>query len=76
MPGIVLTCDKAELTTDLEVRAPGATEVKVRIAAAGLCHSDLSLIDGSIPWPAPAVPGHEGAGVVEEELIARSYNLD
>ena len=33
--------------------------------AAGVCHSDLSVIDGTIPFPAPAVLGHEGAGVVE-----------
>jgi S-(hydroxymethyl)glutathione dehydrogenase/alcohol dehydrogenase len=37
----------------------------VRIQAAGVCHSDLSVIDGTIPFPAPAVLGHEGAGVVE-----------
>jgi len=37
----------------------------VRIAAAGVCHSDLHFIDGLVPHPAPAVLGHEGAGVVE-----------
>lgn len=37
----------------------------VAIAAAGLCHSDLSVIDGTIPFPPPVVLGHEGAGVVE-----------
>jgi Zn-dependent alcohol dehydrogenase len=66
MRGIVYTGEKAEVTTGLEVRAPGPTEVKVRIAAAGVCHSDISVIDGTIPWPAPSVLGHEGAGVVEE----------
>src|SRR5947207_9823516 len=35
------------------------------LRAAGLCHSDLSVIDGSIPYPTPVVLGHEGAGVVE-----------
>ena len=41
-------------------------EVRVRIHAAGLCHSDVSVIDGTIPFPTPVVLGHEGAGVVEE----------
>lgn len=66
MRGIVYTGDKAEVTEGLEVRPPGPTEVMVRIVHAGLCHSDLSVIDGTIPWPSPAVLGHEGAGVVEE----------
>jgi Zn-dependent alcohol dehydrogenase len=46
------------------VREPGPKEVAVSIAAAGVCHSDLSVIDGTIPWKPPAVLGHEGAGVV------------
>ncbi|WP_149179317.1 alcohol dehydrogenase catalytic domain-containing protein [Streptomyces sp. TRM49041] len=50
---------------DVEVRAPGPGEVLVAVAAAGLCHSDLSVTDGTIPYPAPVVLGHEGAGVVE-----------
>ena len=37
----------------------------MRIGAAGVCHSDLSVIDGTIPFPPPVVLGHEGAGVVE-----------
>lgn len=65
MRGIVFTGDKAELTDSLEVRAPGPGEVKVRVVAAGVCHSDVSVINGTIPWPAPSVLGHEGAGVVE-----------
>ena len=51
---------------DVEVREPGAGEVLVRIAASGICHSDISVINGTIDWPAPAVLGHEGAGVVEK----------
>jgi Zn-dependent alcohol dehydrogenase len=65
MKGLVYTGEKAELTDGLAVRDPGPNEVRVRIVAAGLCHSDLSVIDGTIPWPAPAVLGHEGAGVVD-----------
>jgi Zn-dependent alcohol dehydrogenase len=65
--GIVFVGDhKTEITESLDVRDPGATEVAVRIVNAGVCHSDISVIDGTIPWPAPAVLGHEGAGVVEE----------
>jgi len=65
MRGIVFTKDGVEVTKDLEVRDPGPTEVKVRVGAAGVCHSDLSVIDGTIPFPPPVVLGHEGAGVVE-----------
>jgi len=49
----------------LELRAPGPGEVLVRIAAAGLCHSDLSVINGDRPRPVPMALGHEAAGVVE-----------
>ena len=37
----------------------------MKIVAAGVCHSDLSVLDGTIPWKAPSVLGHEGAGIVE-----------
>jgi len=50
---------------DVEVKDPGPGEVRVAIRAAGLCHSDLSVVDGSIPYPTPVVLGHEGAGVVD-----------
>lgn len=38
----------------------------VRIVATGLCHTDLSVREGLIPFPLPGVLGHEGAGVIEE----------
>ena len=66
MRGIVFDGNAAEVTSDLEVRGPGANEVLVRMAAAGVCHSDLSVLDGTIPFPPPVAMGHEGAGVVEE----------
>jgi Zn-dependent alcohol dehydrogenase len=47
------------------VRGPKPHEVVVRIVNAGLCHSDVSVLDGTIPFPTPVVLGHEGAGVVE-----------
>jgi len=49
----------------VELDAPGRGEVLVRIAAAGLCHSDLSVINGDRPRPMPMALGHESAGVVE-----------
>ena len=45
---------------------PKAGEIKVKIAACGVCHSDLSVINGKLPLPRPIVLGHEGAGIVEE----------
>ncbi len=51
---------------ELDLAPPGPGEVLVRIAAAGLCHSDLSVIDGNRPRPTPMALGHEAAGVVEE----------
>jgi len=50
---------------DVQIDEPGAHEVLVRTAAAGLCHSDLHFIEGKYPWMTPAVLGHESAGVVE-----------
>ncbi len=51
---------------ELDLQGPGRGEVLVRIAAAGLCHSDLSVIDGNRPRPTPMALGHEASGVVEE----------
>ncbi|MEU7025205.1 Zn-dependent alcohol dehydrogenase [Streptomyces sp. NPDC046275] len=65
MRGVVFDGKEVRVVADLEVRDPGPGEVLVGIRAAGLCHSDLSVVDGTIPFPAPVVLGHEGAGVVE-----------
>jgi alcohol dehydrogenase len=51
---------------ELELDGPGPGEVLVRIRAAGLCHSDLSVINGSRPRPMPMAIGHEAAGEVVE----------
>ncbi len=51
---------------DVELDPPGPGEVLLRVKAAGLCHSDLSVIDGNRPRPMPMVLGHEAAGIVEE----------
>ena len=51
---------------EFDLDDPGRGEVMVKIGAAGLCHSDLSVIDGNRPRPTPMVLGHEAAGVVEK----------
>ncbi|MFO7248079.1 MAG: zinc-dependent alcohol dehydrogenase family protein [Bacillota bacterium] len=51
---------------EIDLEAPGVGEVLVEVRAAGLCHSDLSVIDGSRPRPTPMVLGHEASGVVRE----------
>jgi alcohol dehydrogenase len=50
---------------DLDLAPPGDTELLVRIEAAGLCHSDLSVVDGNRVRPVPMLLGHEAAGIVE-----------
>jgi S-(hydroxymethyl)glutathione dehydrogenase/alcohol dehydrogenase len=50
--------------TDITLPDPGPGQVRVRLAAAGVCHSDLSLSNGTMRVPVPAVLGHEGAGTV------------
>lgn len=50
---------------EVEVEAPHAGEVLVRMAAGGVCHSDLHVMQGVFAAPAPAILGHEGSGVVE-----------
>ena len=65
MRGIVWT-GELEVRDDVEVRDIRPDEVRVTIHNAGLCHSDVSVVDGTIPFPTPVVLGHEGAGVVEQ----------
>ena len=45
---------------------PGPADVVVKIRAAGLCHTDLEVISGSLRYPLPMILGHEAAGIVEE----------
>jgi Zn-dependent alcohol dehydrogenase len=54
------------IVDDVELEAPRAGEVRVRIVACGVCHSDLSLARGLFPLLGPTVAGHEAAGVVVE----------
>jgi S-(hydroxymethyl)glutathione dehydrogenase/alcohol dehydrogenase len=51
---------------DVELTGPRAGEIKIAVRATGVCHSDLSLQNGTLPLPLPIVPGHECAGEVIE----------
>lgn len=66
MRAAVLNTIPGELEIEeVEVGTPGPREVLVRVAAAGLCHSDLHFMEGKYPYMTPAVLGHESAGIVE-----------
>jgi S-(hydroxymethyl)glutathione dehydrogenase/alcohol dehydrogenase len=58
--------EKLEIRDDVELGPVGPGQVKVRVHATGVCHSDVSAMNGTLPQPAPFVPGHEGAGVIAE----------
>ncbi|WP_425834529.1 Zn-dependent alcohol dehydrogenase [Streptomyces fractus] len=58
--------DKLEVLDDVEAVGFGPGKVRVRLRATGLCHSDVSAMNGVLPQPAPFIPGHEGAGEVVE----------
>ncbi len=58
--------------SDLKLDEPGPTELLVRIEAAGLCHSDLSVVDGNRVRPTPMLLGHEAAGIVEQAGVDAS----
>lgn len=51
---------------EIAIEPPRAGEVKVRLAASGVCHSDLAIQEGTREVPAPLILGHEGAGVIAE----------
>ena len=57
---------RLEVRDDVVTTGVGAGKVRVQIKATGVCHSDLSAMNGTIPVPVPAVLGHEGAGEVVE----------
>ncbi|WP_428698151.1 zinc-binding dehydrogenase [Stappia sp.] len=58
--------EKALTVRQVDLDPPGPGEVLIRLAAAGVCHSDLSVINGTRPRPLPMVLGHEASGYVEE----------
>ena len=62
---VLRTTGQPTTIEDLELAEPRAGEVRVRLLASGVCHSDLHVRDGEWPRPTPIAMGHEGAGVVE-----------
>ena len=65
MQGVIWDGTRVRVVDGLQVRPLRRHEVRVRVLAAGLCHSDLACTTGSLPVPTPVVMGHEGAGVVD-----------
>jgi S-(hydroxymethyl)glutathione dehydrogenase / alcohol dehydrogenase len=57
---------KLELRDDVRTVGVGEREIRIRVRATGVCHSDLSAMDGTLPALAPGILGHEGAGEVLE----------
>ena len=57
--------DKLEIQ-DIDTPEPGPREVRIRIVAAGICHTDLSVMRGNFDVPKPVVLGHEGCGYVDK----------
>ncbi len=64
MRAIVWDGKAASVESDIQVRDLRPGEVRVRIESAGLCHSDVSVLNGTIMFPPPVVLGHEGAGEI------------
>ncbi|BBH67485.1 alcohol dehydrogenase [Actinoplanes sp. OR16] len=56
--------EKLDIRDDVTVIGPGPGEVHLKVRASGICHSDLSALNGGLPQPVPAVLGHEAAGDV------------
>lgn len=66
MKAAVLRAIGAPMTIeDVDIAEPGPHEVLIRTVASGVCHSDLSIIEGKVYSPSPVVLGHESAGIVE-----------
>lgn len=63
---VVYEVNKPVVVEKIELDPPKAGEVLVKMAASGVCHSDLSVINGTIPMGLPVILGHEGAGTIEK----------
>ncbi len=67
MRAALLNAINAPLTIErVDLAPPSRGEILVRIGASGVCHSDTFILDGQAVYPLPVIPGHEGAGTVEE----------
>lgn len=58
--------NKPLVIEDVQINKPGPREVLINTAYAGLCHTDLHVMEGLFPYPMPVILGHESAGIVEE----------
>jgi S-(hydroxymethyl)glutathione dehydrogenase/alcohol dehydrogenase len=66
MRAAVMRANNAPLELEeVQIDDPGPGEVLIKTAASGICHSDLTVIEGGLPVPPPCVLGHEPAGIVE-----------
>jgi S-(hydroxymethyl)glutathione dehydrogenase / alcohol dehydrogenase len=63
---VVYEHNRPVVVDELTLDEPKAGEVLLRMVASGVCHSDLSIVNGTIPYDPPVVLGHEGAGIVEQ----------
>jgi S-(hydroxymethyl)glutathione dehydrogenase/alcohol dehydrogenase len=63
---LLLAYDQPLVCEDVEPTVLGEHEVRVRVDASGVCHSDLSVLQGKVKMPVPTVLGHEGTGMVTE----------
>jgi S-(hydroxymethyl)glutathione dehydrogenase / alcohol dehydrogenase len=63
---VLYEVNKPLVVEDVDLDAPGAGEVKVRLGATAICHSDLHFFVGDVPWRGAGIAGHECAGIVEE----------
>ncbi len=70
---VVYEHNKPVIVDDLELDEPKANEVLIRMVATGVCHSDLSIVNGTIYYDPPIAIGHEGAGVIEQVGDGVSY---
>lgn len=70
---VVYELDKPVVVDDLELADPKAQEVLIRMVGSGVCHSDLSVVNGTIYHDPPIALGHEGAGVIEHVGAGVSY---
>jgi len=66
MKAVVVHAVNEFSVVNVDLDPPKAGEVLVQMKATGICHSDLSIINGTIRWKLPSVIGHEGAGIVEQ----------
>lgn len=58
--------NKPLVVEDVDIDSPGKREVKVKLATTAICHSDIHVFRGELPFPLPAIGGHESAGYIEE----------